>query len=93
MGSMVDDRERVLAMFMPDGTLTTIPRRRRARLLVLDELAQGFEPGRRYAEHEVNEVLARRHPDVAALRRYPVDEELLDRDAGAYWRAGGTFEP
>jgi hypothetical protein len=34
------------------------------------------------------------HPDVAALRRYLVDEEMLDRhhlDDGRpeYWRAGG----
>jgi hypothetical protein len=34
-------------------------------------------------------VLRRFHPDVAALRRYLVDEGFLDREAGVYWRAGG----
>jgi hypothetical protein len=38
----------------------------------------------------VNRVLARWHPDTAALRRYLVDEGFLDRDGGQYWRTGGT---
>jgi len=33
------------------------------------------------------------HPDTAALRRYLVDEGILARDRGDYWRAGGTFDP
>jgi hypothetical protein len=31
--------------------------------------------------------------DTAALRRYLVDEDLLARERGEYWRAGGTFDP
>ena len=34
-------------------------------------------------------VLRAWHPDHAALRRYLVDELLLARDAGIYWRIGG----
>jgi hypothetical protein len=36
-------------------------------------------------------MLARFHPDYCALRRHMVDEEILDRSDGVYWRAGGTF--
>jgi hypothetical protein len=32
----------------------------------------------------VNELLALRHPDVAALRRYLVDEGFMSRNAGVY---------
>ena len=46
----------------------------------------------RYPEREVNALLAVWHPDTAALRRYLVDEGLLSRDAGVYWRSGGTVE-
>jgi len=60
--------------------------------VLLDVLAQEFEPGVRYPERVVNEILARFHPDTAALRRYLVDEEFMERDAGVYWRAGGTWE-
>ena len=79
-----------------------LPRRRRpaahrspskhAKLLVvLDHLAQAFEPGRRYPEPEVNEVLERFHPDYAALRRYLVEDQFLTREDGVYWRSGGTL--
>ncbi|RNM16420.1 DUF2087 domain-containing protein [Nocardioides pocheonensis] len=41
-----------------------MPTRRAKRLLVLDEVAQLFELGRTYSEHEVNASLAPIHPDV-----------------------------
>ncbi len=49
-------------------------------------LAARFEPGRRYAEREVNALLADDAPDVATLRRLLVDEGSLQCDHGSYWR-------
>jgi len=86
------DADRVLRAFMRDGRLTSIPAVHSKRLVVLDFLARLFEPGQAYPETEVNERLARYHPDVAALRRYLVDEEFMHRRDASYWRAGGTFE-
>lgn len=85
-------REQVLATFFRDGRLREIPRRHAKRRVVLDVLAGRFEPGRVYPEAEVNRVLTEFHPDCAALRRYLVDEEFLERRDGFYWRAGGTYE-
>ncbi len=85
-----DERRRVLEAFVRDGRVDAIPAARSKRVVLLDLLAQDFEPGVRYGEREVNEIIARRHPDAAALRRYLVDEQLLDRDNGVYWRIGGT---
>jgi hypothetical protein len=82
----------VLRRFLVDGRLRSIPVQRGKRLVVLDFLAQRFEPGRVYPEREVNAVLGRFHPDYAALRRYLVDEDFLERREGFYWRVGGTFE-
>ena len=59
---------------------------------MLDHLVRVFEAGVRYPEREVNALLAVWHPDVAALRRYLVDEGLLTREAGVYWRTGGYVE-
>ena len=87
-----EDRRKVLDSFVHDGVITTIPAARNKRLVVLDWVAQDFEPGVHYAERQVNEVLGRRHTDTAALRRYLVDEGMLDREAGEYWRAGGTVQ-
>jgi hypothetical protein len=81
---------RVLRAFVRDGRLLSIPSSHAKRLVVLDLLAQEFEPGVRYPEAEVNRRLARWHEDVAALRRYLVDDGFLDRARGRYWRTGGT---
>jgi len=86
------DTARVLRAFVRDGRLKSIPAQRSKRLVILDMLAQGFEPGERYSERKVNAILRKWHDDTAALRRYMVDEGILDRDAGEYWRSGGSFE-
>lgn len=82
----------VLTTFVRDGRLVSIPAQRSKRLVVLDHVVRVFEPGVRYPEREVNALLAVWHPDVAALRRYLVDEGLLTRRAGVYWRSGGYVE-
>jgi hypothetical protein len=82
----------VVGRFIQDGRLVIMPTKHAKLLLVLDYLAQQFEPGRKYAETEVNDVLGSYHDDYAALRRYLVDEGLLAREGGVYWRSGGTVE-
>ena len=53
-----------------------------------------FEPGRRYQELVVNEILKAFYDDHAALRRYLIDEGLLSRTPdGTYWRSGGLRCP
>lgn len=86
-------RESVLRSFLDeDGRLRSIPARHAKRLVVLDHLAQRFEPGERYSELEVNRRLREAHPDVAALRRYLVEDGFLDREGGVYWRTGGSVD-
>jgi hypothetical protein len=86
------DQAQILRNYLVDGRLTHIPATRSKRLVVLDFLAGQFEPGRIYPEEQVNYTLGRFHVDYAALRRYLVEEELLERRDGFYWRTGGTFE-
>jgi hypothetical protein len=91
----------VLRRFIHNGRLLAMPAAHGKRLVVLDHLAGLFEPGRRYPEPEVNELLGRYHPDYAMLRRYLVDDGFLARadEAGpgsrsvkVYWRTGGTVD-
>jgi hypothetical protein len=78
-----------LSGFIRDGRIEAMPAKWSRRLLLLNEVAQAFEPGVRYPESEVNRVLGDIFSDYAALRRYLVDEQLLDRADGEYWRIGG----
>jgi hypothetical protein len=85
-------QDAVLRTFLRDGRLVSVPAQQSKRRMVLEHLVHVFEPGVRYPEREVNALLAAWHPDVAALRRYLVDEGLLTREAGVYWRSGGYVE-
>ncbi len=87
---MRDLAEKVDRAFWDHDRLVRMPAKRAKRLLVLDRLAQRFEPGRAYLEAHVNELLVQAHPDYAMLRRSLVDEGFLDRENGWYWRVGGS---
>ena len=82
--------ERQLRVFVRNGKIVTMPAKRSRRRSLLDKVAQGFEPGVRYPESRVSQFLAAIYADYATLRRYLVDEELLSRGGGEYWRSGGT---
>jgi hypothetical protein len=86
---MTAEEAQVLSRFFRGDRLVEIPAQHRKRAVVLERLALEFEPGIRYREAEVNDLLRRFHDDHATLRRLLVDEGLLDRAAGEYWRAGG----
>jgi hypothetical protein len=70
--------------------LISMPAQRKKRLAILRWLVEAFQPGRRYAEAEVNRIISRHHADFATLRRYLVDEELMQRQRGIYWRTGSV---
>lgn len=78
---------KVLKDFMtPDSKLTAIPTQNKKRLVILRYLLKPFEPGERYPEKQVNELLKPYFADTASLRRYMVDEGLLKRENAIYWR-------
>lgn len=79
----------LIAPFFSGDRLVELPAQQRKRAVVLERLALEFEPGVRYAEAEVNDLLRRFHDDYTTVRRALVDAGLLDRAAGEYWRSGG----
>ena len=88
---LIADPPDQLRAFIRDGRILALPAKRTRRRLLLDQVAQAFEPGRRYPEAEVDQVLKAVFDDHCALRRYLIDEEFMSRTAaGLYWRAGGT---
>ena len=81
---------RILDQAFRNGRLVQLPTKESKRLVVLDHIAQRFEPGERYTEKQINASLSQIHEDTATLRRDMVDFGFMDRADGAYWRSGGT---
>ncbi|HTX90326.1 MAG TPA: metalloregulator ArsR/SmtB family transcription factor [Anaerolineales bacterium] len=80
---------KVLADFsLPDGRLKELPAQRKKLEAILRYVVKAFEPGRRYSEKEVNEILAHFHADTATLRRELVGNGLMEREGGGgeYWK-------
>ncbi|MET8067651.1 DUF2087 domain-containing protein, partial [Micromonospora sp. NPDC005313] len=86
-------RETILRTFLRDGVLTRLPAQRGRRRVLLEHITErSFEPGRRYPEREVDDLLRRwcegGEADHVTLRRYLIDDMLLTREQGVYWRTG-----
>ncbi len=84
------DRKIIADYTRPDGSLKTIPAQHKKLEAILRHLVEAFEPGKRYSEREVNEILGRFHADTATLRRELVGYRLMEREGGGeeYWRKG-----
>ena len=82
------EQERLVGRLFTDGRIERVPAKRKVRAAVLLEVVSRFEPGREYAEKEVNEVLLGVHEDFAYLRRELVNYRYLEREDGRYRTAG-----
>lgn len=82
------DRKVVTDYTRRDGSLKSIPAQRKKLEAVLRYVVKAFQPGKRYSERKVNEILGRYHEDTATLRRELVGYHLMEREGGggAYWR-------
>ena len=79
-------RKKVIDAFFEYGKLKSIPSQRKKERIVLEVIADAFEYDRIYTEREVNIIIADFFDDFCTIRRDMIAENLLDRDAGTYWR-------
>lgn len=77
---------KVLKTFFRRGRLTQIPAQLKKRLIILEKLAEEFEPERPYPERDVNLILLEFHDDVAYLRRMLISHGFMEREKGIYRR-------
>lgn len=86
-GSVFD--RKVLATFVnAEGQITAFPAQEKKYQVLLRYVLQAFEPGKRYSEKQVNEILLRFNEDTASLRRGMIEYHLMEREGGGgqYWR-------
>ena len=80
------DRKVIADYSKPDGRLKTLPAQRKKLEAILRQIVRDFEPGHRYKEKQVNEILEHYHEDTATLRRELIGYRLLERQGCEYWR-------
>lgn len=83
------DRKVIATFTTPDGRIKALPAQRKKFEAILRYVLKPFQPGVRYSEKQVNELLAQYFDDTATLRRELVDYHMLSREGGggAYWRS------
>ena len=87
----VGDRfeKQVLSTFTSvDGRIIGFPAQEKKYLVLLRYVVREFQPGTKYTEKKVNQILGRFNEDTARLRRSLVDFGLMSREGGGgkYWR-------
>ncbi|SRR5690606_14308103 len=82
------DRKVVENFMGPEGQFKALPTQFKKLRAILRYVVEVFEPGVRYSEKQVNEMLSRYHEDTAQLRRELVEQGLMRREGGGgeYWR-------
>ena len=83
------DRKVLNAYMTSDGKVRDFPSQQKKLEVIMRHVVQVFEPGQRYTEKQVNEMLARFNEDTAQLRRNLIDFGLMQRQGGGgdYWRS------
>jgi DNA-binding transcriptional ArsR family regulator len=80
---------KVLSSFTDqEGRIISIPAQEKKFLVVLRYIVKAFEPGVRYTEKQVNEIIQRYTEDTATIRRSFIVYGFMDRQGGGgeYWR-------
>lgn len=88
-GDLSDFDRKVLATFTTsEGRIRAFPVGEKRFQVLLNHVLKAFEPGVRYTEKRVNQILTNFNEDTARLRRGLVDYRLMAREGGGgkYWR-------
>ncbi len=87
-GADVDayDRKVLKTFLTPQGRIKQIPAQYKKQEVLNRYLVEKFDKDRQYSEKEVNEILSQYHEDTAWFRRAFIDNRLMARKDGFYWR-------
>jgi predicted transcriptional regulator len=82
------DRKVIANFTAPDGRIKAFPAQRKKLEAILRYALRSFQPGVRYSEAQVNQMLEQFNDDTATLRRELVGYGWLKREGGGrdYWR-------
>ncbi len=87
-----DEQREIGAKYINEGesvSLKSFPKKQKAKLVVLNRIAELFDRAKRYSEKEVNAILGGVYEDHVTIRRYLIEYGFLARkpDGSEYWLA------
>jgi predicted transcriptional regulator len=87
-GEDVFERKTLASFTDSNGRITAFPAQENKLLVILRYVLKAFEPGIRYTEKQINEILSKYNTDTAFLRRSLVEYRMMQREGGGkeYWR-------
>lgn len=77
-------RKKVINTFFKNGKLLKLPSQHKKRWIILEEIASHFDEKKIYEEQEVDEIIARIFDDYCTIRRYFIEEKIMNRTSGKY---------
>lgn len=82
------DRKVLNTYMSSDGKIAAFPSQRKKEEAILRYVVRVFEPGQRYGERQVNQMLSQFSEDTARLRRHLIEFGFMARQGGGgeYWR-------
>ncbi|MCU7499487.1 MAG: DUF2087 domain-containing protein [Ignavibacteria bacterium] len=81
---MKEYRKKVIDSYFSGGKLLRIPSQHKKRLIILEEIVKLFDRSRTYPEKDVDSMLEEVNEDYCSLRRYFIDEGMMNRERGSY---------
>ncbi|MFD1737991.1 metalloregulator ArsR/SmtB family transcription factor [Bacillus salitolerans] len=70
--------------YTKDGKLKHIPSQLKKKLIVLQEMVEKLEPGKKYQEKEINDFIKQFHEDFATIRREFIMHQFMYRENSVY---------
>lgn len=67
--------------------LKTFPKKEKRKIVILTKISEQLEPGKKYVEKELNQILKEIYDDYAVIRRYLIEYGFMERtkDCKEYW--------
>lgn len=86
-------KQKIISTFFENGKLKQIPTQKKKRQIILLEIAKQFDAKKVYSEQEISKEIAAFHEDYCSIRRYMIEEHLLERNEGMYRIINKPEEP
>ncbi|MDP2301139.1 MAG: metalloregulator ArsR/SmtB family transcription factor [Ignavibacteria bacterium] len=89
---ITDYRNKVIKSFFKKNKLIKLPVQHKKRLIILDEIINSFEIGKKYDEPTLDKIINKFFDDHCTIRRLFIEEGMMKRENSIYERIMNKIE-